>query len=217
MKVFSTAMSAIAAALAGIMLFLPFGADGTECAKPAEIKSMFHSDNSLQRKEAIHQAAICGELWVAQMLETALDDKSPVVVEAAVQEIGNLRLISLAPRLITLYTQSDSRFAGYAERVKFALIPSLGKLGGETVTGFLKRELEHDNGTELGEAILSAVRLSGDAALIDDVRDYAYKMDQYIANAQAKNLDPIVYSLKLHNSSLAHEIENVLMQKGGHK
>lgn len=187
----------------------------TDLNDRASIESAFDSENSIVRRNALYAAAHHQGLWVGNLFKTALADKSPVVVEVAVQQIGNLKLGSLTSQLITQYHQAEVLYKGYAERVRYAIIPALGKLGGPEATAFLVDLLQNDKGTYMGGFILSAIQELGDKSLISNVQQYAEKMNGVVVKAKAQNYDPLAYSMQLQYIEIAKKVELALLEKGG--
>jgi hypothetical protein len=155
--------------------------------------------------------------WVSDILVKALDDKSPVVVDAAVYQIGVFEISNLSTRLIALYNEVEKVYASaYARRIQYSIIPALGKLGGRDASAFLSNLLADDMGTPMGEFLLSAIKELGNSSLIGAVKQYKVKMENMVAFAKGKNYDPLIYSRKLLYIDRALDVEKYLAAlKGG--
>ncbi len=181
------------------------------------------SDNSVTRRQALNaldevvtRRGMDTPKVVKDILLSALNDKSPVVVATAVDQVGKFELHDLSERLINLYNNADKMFqSAYADRVKFSIVPALGKSGGNGVASFLSDLLAEDNGSVMGEYILLAMKELHDISLVDDVKKYKTKMEGLVRFAKAKNHDPLMYSRKLMYIDLALDVENSLVSKGG--
>ena len=181
------------------------------------------SDNSVERRMALNalsdvvvQRGSETPQWVSDLLIKALDDKSPVVVNAAVYQIGNFGLANMTQKLISLYSEVEKKFSSaYAKRIQYSIVPALGKTGGTEATAFLSGLLARDNGTLMGGFLLAAIKDLNDNALADNVKEYKVKMEGLVKFAKAKNYDPLIYSRKLMYIDLALDVEKSLASKGG--
>ncbi len=189
----------------------------------ASILNAYKSENGVTRRTALRSlgdvvsvddnAAVAG--WVSDLLSTALQDESPVVVSVAVEMIGKFKVTGLNKNLITLYQDAGKKFSiAYADRVRFAIIPALGKLGGNDAADLLKKLLAEDNGSVMGDYLLSAVVDLNDVSLVSDIRFYKTKMQEMVTFATSKNYDPLIYSRMQGYIAYALEVENLLL-KGG--
>ncbi len=195
----------------------------TSCNTAASILNAYKSENGVTRRTALRSledvvsvddnAAVTG--WVSDLLATALQDESPVVVSVAVEMVGKFKVTGLNKNLITLYQDIGTKFSSaYADRVRYAIIPALGKLGGDGAADLLKKLLAEDNGSVMGESLLSAIVELNDASLVSDIRLYKTKMQKMVTFATAKNYDPLIYSRMQRYTAYALEVENLLL-KGG--
>lgn len=183
-------------------------------AQKESIITAYQSKNSITRKKALRSASLHRSIWVQNLLATALKDKSPIVVEVAVQEIGNLRLVELSDNLISLYFNAEKKFKGYGDRVKYSIIPALGKLGTGKSKKLLIDLLAKDNGSQMGEFLLVGIKELKDKFLINNVRLYSAKMKSIISQKKAMDLDPITWSINLALIDLAFSVEAYLAQGG---
>ncbi len=183
----------------------------------------YDSPNSVERRmfinslnDEVPQRGAETPQWTQDVLVKALEDKSPVVVNAAVYQIGTFHLSALSTRLVALYTEVEKKYSSaYARRIQYSIIPALGKLGGNEVSTFLGGLLVEDMGTPRGELILTAIKELGDRALLGVVKEYKVKMEGMVSFARAKNYDPLIYSRKLQYIDLALGVEKVFLSKGG--
>ncbi|MBN2037372.1 MAG: HEAT repeat domain-containing protein [Chitinispirillaceae bacterium] len=155
--------------------------------------------------------------WVSDLLGIAIKDKSPVVVAVAAKQIGQFNLLEHNAEMVALYTNADKLFgaSGYTHRIQYAAITSLGKLGSKEAKALVSELLKNDNGSAMGEYLLTAVKDFNDPAFINNLRTYKQKMDSYVKAAKANGDNPILYSRKLGYSECAAEIEKTLAAKGG--
>lgn len=188
------------------------------------IKRYNTSDNSVNRRELLisldnflPQNGEMAPQWVSELLGNALDDKSPVVVAVAVFQIGQFKLSEYNINLIILYKEAEKKYGycGYAKRVQYAIIPALGKIGNQETKAFISNLLENDNGSQMGEFLLKAIKDLNDQAFLDDLATYVAKMENLIKIAKGKGLDPLIYSRKLMYIDLALDVEKSLLSKGG--
>ncbi len=137
-------------------------------------------------------------VWIGELLGSALNDKSPVVVADAVYLIGEFNLAEYTPNLIALYNELRIKFgtSGYSERVQCAIITALGKNGTIEAKTFLSRLLQSDKGSFRGEYILSAIEQIDDPVFVKDVIDYKTRMETFVANAKRQGCNPFLYSVK---------------------
>jgi hypothetical protein len=170
---------------------------------------------SLSQNEETQNSAV--PRWKVDLITIGLADKSPVVVETAVKQVGKLGLTELSPRLIDHFKNADERFiGGYTDRVRIALFKALGKVGGPGVAELFQEFLENDNGSGLGGDALLAVKNLNDPSLLNTVKMYMLKMDARIAEKKKINADPIFYSRYLNYLELARDVkESLLKSKGG--
>ncbi len=155
--------------------------------------------------------------WMVELLGDALNDKNPVVVAEAAYQIGQFKVKEYNSNLIQLFKDADSKYlhCGYAERIKFSIIPSLGKIGNQEAKQFISELLRNDNGSYMGQFLLEAVKNLNDPMFINDLKLYKYKMQNLIKISKEKKHDPIIYSRKLMYLEFSAEIEKVLRMKGG--
>lgn len=188
------------------------------------IKSYNTSDNSVNRRELLisldnflPQNGEMAPQWVSELLGNALNDKSPVVVTEAVYQIGQFELSEYNSNLITLYNETEKKYGycGYTERVQYAIIPALGKIGNTEAKTFISDLLKNDNGSQMGEFLLKSIKDLNDQAFLDDINKYVAKMKDMIKITKEKGLDPIIYSRYLCYVQLAAEVEKSLLSKGG--
>jgi hypothetical protein len=124
-------------------------------------------------------------------------------------------MTDFSPELIAMYNNAEKRFLGYSIRVHYAIISTLGKIGGAGSKGFIAQLLRTDNGSDYGEFILMAIKDLNTKELVSDVAAYAVKMKKIVEKAKAKNLDPLLYSRKLWYIQVASEVQDALLLKGG--
>ncbi len=189
------------------------------------LHSFNNSNNSVERREIITSLKIylpeIGEEtpeWVEELLGTALNDKHPVVVAAAAYQIGQFNLAAFNDDLIQLYKDADSKFSasGYHEKVKSAIIPTLGIIGNAEAKVLISKLLKEDKGyTCMGDYILEAIKNSSDPAFVQDLKLYAHKMSAFVEEAVKEGTDPMHYSSQLRYMELAFEIKRDLLLKGG--
>jgi HEAT repeat protein len=155
--------------------------------------------------------------WVVDLLGTALQDKSPVVVAEAAFQVGQFNAVELNTNLLTLYKESVKRFgaSGYESRVQYSVIPALGKIGNNEAKILIADLLKNDNGSAMGDFLLEAIRNSNDPAFLNDLKLYKHKMANMVEAAKRKGDDPIFYSRKLAYIQVAAEVERSLLRKGG--
>lgn len=185
----------------------------------AVIKRYQTSDNAIDRRYALNDLkALSGHAtprWASDLLKTALNDNDPIVVEEAIFQIGNLRMADFSPELTAMYNNAEKRFLGYSIRLQYAIISTLGKIGGTSSKEFIAQLLRTDNGSDYGEFILMAIKDLNTKELVSDVAAYAVKMKKIVEKAKAKNLDPLLYSRKLWYIQVASEVQDALLLKGG--
>lgn len=197
-------------------------------AEPAEgtaiVKTFNTSQNSVEKRELLaslkNYTPAAGEKapqWVADLLGTALQDKSPVVVAEAAYQVGQFNIVELNTELLTLYKESVKRFgaSGYERRVQYSLIPSLGKIGNSEAKALITDLLNNDKGSAMGEYLMQAIKNSNDPAFLKDLKLYKQKMASLVEVAKKEGADPIFYSRKLAYIQIAEEVEKSLLKKGG--
>lgn len=128
---------------------------------------------------------------VPSLLTEALNDKDPIVVETAIRQIGNLKQTTLAPLLTALYKTADSRFGGYSERIRGAIIYSLADLGGVESRTLLIDLLNKDGGSLPLTTVLAAVRESQDIAVKPALEALISRLTTKIQNVQANGKQSI--------------------------
>ena len=199
-------------------------AEAADITNGASIVNIYNtSDNSVERRMALNELSDVvvqrgseTPQWVNNLLIKALDDKSPVVVNAAVYQIGNFGLTNITGKLITLYSEVERNFSSaYANRIQYSIVPALGKTGGKEASAFLSNLLARDNGTVMGQFLLLAIKDLNDLSLVDNVKQYKKKMEELVKFAKAKNYDPLMYSRKLMYVDLALDVEKSLVSRGG--
>ncbi|GAG00278.1 unnamed protein product, partial [marine sediment metagenome] len=220
-------LKAIPINLLFILLLLGIAANASETASEkaagASIVNVYNtSENSVERRTALrslNDVVSRGEKtpqWVRGLLESALDDKSPVVVDVAVYQIGNFGLAGFSSKLITLYSDVKKKYSSaYARRVRYSIVSALGKTGGKSASLFLSNLLAEDNGTAMGQFLLLAIKDLNDPTLLKGVKQYQTKMEGLVKFAKAKNYDPLIYSRKLMYVNLALDVEKSLVLRGG--
>ncbi|MBN2036705.1 MAG: hypothetical protein JW768_08200 [Chitinispirillaceae bacterium] len=201
-----------------------YAADGP--AGPDLVQKFKACDNSVERQQMLYSlepqvyagsksAAV--PTWVRDLLMSALADKSPVVVDAAVYRIGTFSLSDANTKLINLYNSVERTYSrAYAKRIRYTIITTLGKTGGPGASLFLARLLSEDQGNDdRGEFILQAIADLADPALADRVGDYRARMEAQVQAARKENMDPLLYSHKLMCLTFASDLEQTLRAKGG--
>ncbi len=191
----------------------------------ASIKKIYNtSENTIDRKVALQSlSSMVSERgaktpqWVSDLLQSALNDKSPVVVSEAAFQIGVFGLPQLTTNLITLYKNANIRFgaSGYDRRVQYSIIPTLGKIGNSEAKNLIVDILEKDNCSPMGEYLLLAVKDLNDLSLLNAVKKYKHRMHQLLSIQKQRGDDPLLYSRKLAYIEMAMEVEKSLLEKGG--
>jgi hypothetical protein len=197
----------------------------TETADAAAIVQKFSSSqNSVEKRQLLaslmNYTPAAGEKapqWVVDLLGTALQDKSPVVVAEAAYQVGQFNAVELNTELLTLYKESVKRFgaSGYERRVMYSVIPSLGKIGNSEAKVLIADLLKNDNGSAMGDFLMQAIKNSNDPAFLNDLKLYKHKMANMVEAAKREGADPILYSRKLAYIQVAAEVERSLLKKGG--
>lgn len=149
--------------------------------------------------------------WSREILETALTDKNPEVVELAIRQVGNLRIANYSLKLIELFQQSDKLYINYADKIRYAIVSTLGKLGSTPAKRFIHDLLQNDDGSDLGQFILMAVKDLNDEGFITDLHEYSFKMRKIASCADDAQKDPLLYSRSVWYMQLASDIENTLL------
>ena len=182
------------------------------------------SNNSVDRRELLtslrNYAPEEGEktpAWIIDLLGEALKDNNPVVVAEAVFQVGEFKVTEYNDELVQLYKDAESKYqhCGYAERVRFSIIPALGKIGNSETKAFVADLLRYDNGSYMGQFLLEAVKSFNDPSFINDLKIYKYKMQSFIQSSKDKGHNPIIYSRKLFYLEFASAIEKDLQLMGG--
>ncbi len=150
--------------------------------------------------------------WKVTFLRDVLQERSPLLVEEASHQIGNLHIQDLTQNLIVLFNSAEEKYQGYSERVQIAIVNTLGKTGGTSTTQLFTKFLENDNGAYLGYEVLAAIKQLNNPVFIDCLNRYALKMDARIAELKTKNANPIFYSKFMALSTTAKDIEKSLVQ-----
>lgn len=208
-----------------LLLIMPLSVFSVEKDEGFALSEKFRtSENSIDKRRILQSLSEIGAVqptavpqWKVDLVRNALSDKSPVVVEAAAKQAGNLVLKELTPQLISLFESAGDRFyGGYAERVRVSLFHALGKTGGNKATDLFKDFLKKDNGSFLAESALLAVKELNNPELVPTVKNYILKMETRVSEGKALNADPIRYSRYLKYIQLGKEVENSLLTvKGG--
>lgn len=182
------------------------------------------SSNSVEKRELlaslkayIPQNGQQASEWIVTLIGNGLKDENPVVVAEAAAQAGQFRLTQYVPGLIQLYNDAESKYAacGYVERVRYAIIPALGRTGTSDAKQLIVNQLKNDNGSDMGELLLIAVSDLNDPLLIKELTVYKAKMQALIQTLKQKGYDPLIYSLPQYYIELATEIEQNLLAKGG--
>ncbi len=197
-------------------------------AEPADaaaiVKKFNTSQNSVEKRELLaslkNYTPAAGEKapkWVVDLLRTAFQDKSPVVVAEAAHQVGQFNAVELSSELLTLYKESVKRFgpSGYESRVQYSVIPALGKVGDSDAKVLIADLLKNDNGSAMGDFLMQAIKNSNDPAFLNDLKLYKHKMANFVEAAKRKGENPLLYSKKLAYIQAAAEVEKSLLSKGG--
>jgi hypothetical protein len=170
------------------------------------VSDFYNSDNTIIRKEALRSAfseivppdsdylKLNESFTPLEMLRDALQDKSPIIVEEAIQITGEKKIVILEEQLINLYNEADKLYPGYGERLKFKIINSLGKIGGRNTIDFLHGEILRDQGTLFGIEIINSVKELKAKELIAPLIEYKGILKQKIEFMKQSNYDPMIYS-----------------------
>ncbi len=154
--------------------------------------------------------------WITELLNSALNDKNPVVVAEAIYQIGEFRCTAFGQRLLTVYRDAGSKFraCGYTERVRNSIIPALGKIGGKEAKTFIAELLKKETGSYISRFLLTAIKDLNDTAFIDDLQQYKARLEKYVVRAKEKGHDPLFYSEQQSYISSATEIVRSLGMEG---
>lgn len=202
-------------------------ADKEKSMEQSTITSYQATDNTILKRKVLK--TLSGDFnaetdvaaqWKVDFLKKVLGERSPILIEEAAYQIGNLHIKELNQELITLFHKAEEKFMGYSERVQTAIVNTLGKTGGADAAKLFGDYLYNDNGAAyLGYEILAAIEELDDPSLITPLHKYAEKMDRRIAKLKAKNADPIFYSKFLMFSKLAKDIAETLskVKEGGNE
>ena len=138
------------------------------------------------------------------------------MVAEAVYQIGEFGFNDFNSDLISLYNGAEKRFGSisYAERVRCAVIPVLGKIGNNEAKKFIAGLLQNDHGSFIGPFLLLAIGNLNDPVFVKDVKLYRAKMEKYVKDAEAAGIDPFLYSDKASHIKLAAEVEASLLKEG---
>ncbi len=155
--------------------------------------------------------------WINELLGNALSDKSPVVVSEAVRQIGRFQLDDYGLTLINLFNSAESLYgaSGYNRRVQYEIILTLGFLPSLEVKTFIEDLLAKDEGTAMGQFLLTSIENLADPLFLNVVKNYKHKMHAALMKAKNQGDDPILYSRKKGYVEYALEIEQMLIAKGG--
>jgi HEAT repeat protein len=158
------------------------------------------------------------EQWHSQVVQLALTNDDPTVVEAGIQTAQILKLIEFKNECVALYFSAEQKFPGYGERVQYAVVDAMGELGGSEAEYLFKNFLETDNGSPMVRNIIEGIGKIKAVSLIPVLQLYSHKMEQKGAQQIAANRDPVFYQSYFDYARIAHECAQSLETiKGGSK
>jgi hypothetical protein len=132
------------------------------------------------------------------LLQEALSDSDPTVVEQAVRRIGELRVVQLNNAILDVYGKSDAKYGGYSERVKLSVIDAIGDIGLLDNAKFLDSKILQEIRAPYIHNILQATKKLHATSTIPSlqklINDYTLKC-QRLENAHANPL--LLSSLQL--------------------
>ena len=146
------------------------------------------------------------ESTIPDILNAALEDESPVVVEQAIRVIKDNKRRSFTKQVIKSYTDAELRFGGYSERVKLSALSALGEISDSESSKLFSEILSKENASAIAEHTLLAIQTSGDKSLAEDVKTFATRMDMIVEQARRRGNDPLLYSQSARLSQLANTI-----------
>jgi hypothetical protein len=151
------------------------------------------------------------------LLLEALKDTRPTVVEASVRRIGELNAVEFEQQLIPLFSDAKKRFpAGYVERLKTAIISTIGQCNGPQAVPFIKNLLKSVPENQYLETILLAARKTGNSSLLSDVQEFRHKLETELEQRIKAGADPMSTSELKVVIKLAQDVESDLSNgKGG--
>lgn len=190
--------------------------------------SYHNSKNTVERKHALGKLSTLHEQPeatiavpgaenedVTKLLREALNDPSPTVVEKAIQQIGILRLQSMANDLDKLYKNADEEFGAYSERIKMNILNAAGNLKGIFAAKLFTATLEKDFGNPLSETALNSIEKLEDPSMIPVLETFADKMENIVRSGKKDKINPLLYSEALGKGSKARAIIQNLSSRGG--
>lgn len=168
----------------------------TKRAALLEIGSPASSSTTDQARPPVAKPTLTKE--DVALLQEALSDTDPTVVEQAVRRIGELQVVQLNSDILDLYTKSDEKFSGYSERVKLAVIDAVGDIGIISNDKFLDSKIIQQIRVPYMHNVLQATKklhaVSTIPSLQKLISDYSLKC-QKLENANENPL--IISSLRL--------------------
>lgn len=141
--------------------------------------------------------------WGTDYFTSMLEEKSPVLVEAAIYSLPVHCSPSLYKNLISLFLDADATYMGYSTRIKSAIISHFRRAKCVEAVSFMTEELERSNDRSLEHSLLVAIRELGVSPVKDIVTNYENRMRSIVDNAEKKGENPLIYSQILINADFA--------------
>lgn len=180
------------------------------------------TENNIIKRKVLRKLSLDTEVkgsavaqWKKDLLQEALQEKNPTVVEAAVQQIGKLNLKEFNNILISLYHKASDIYANmYDNRVKINIVKAFGKTGAgdNNVVNLFQYILDIENNkfTYVQGDVLQSINELNDLKYLSMVEKYGKFMEGAIAKKKAAGEDPMLYQVLKDYSSMCDNIVKTL-------
>lgn len=199
------------------ILLLVTLARSEECTAGGVLESFKTSDNSIVRKKIIQdlftadtRSGVPIPEWKIELLVEALHDKSPIVVESAINQLRTIDATPFLRDLTILFKEAESRFGTYTNRLRVALIEVFGYQKDRESTRVLAEFLSLDMGSDIAGDLLQALKRIDDRSLLPVVREFYQKMQLMVFHLQMRQTDPLLLGRYKLYAQLAQDVEQSL-------
>ncbi len=170
--------------------------------------------DSAQETFSMARSAVSKSNNDALILE-ALSDKSPTVVEKAIQLAAGNNSPVIINKLFAIYDSALENYLGYDERLQSAVLTSLASSNDARVAPLYKEIIARDLSSSILNVVLSACTENSDSTLTLAVEEYITKAEAALVSVKESGANSLIWSDLSQTLNLAKEVRSA--QNGGIK
>lgn len=146
-----------------------------------EISAKIDSGNPYRKQEAIEELVTIGDPASIRQIEDLTKDKTPSVVNRALNALGELKSEDSIPLIEEVFNTNEIRQDGYGESIRINAINALGDIGSGKSIDMLGTELSNRN-LILSSYIVTALDKIGSEKSLPYLEEYQSFLTEQLAN-----------------------------------